>query len=70
MYNGKPGYDLGDLFREHAVKKGYFSVVGRSGDQIMLSTGEMVYFLLLFRQDTHLYYVQVDPTVIGEIIWT
>ncbi|KAJ3898100.1 hypothetical protein F5879DRAFT_654784 [Lentinula edodes] len=41
-YNGIPGYDLGDLFREHAVKKGYFSVVGRSGDQIMLSTGEMV----------------------------
>ncbi|KAJ4493538.1 hypothetical protein C8J55DRAFT_602138 [Lentinula edodes] len=42
MYNGIPGYDMGDLFREHAVKKDYFSVVGRSGDQIMLSTGEMV----------------------------
>ncbi|KAJ3807588.1 hypothetical protein F5876DRAFT_68001 [Lentinula aff. lateritia] len=42
MYNGISGYDPGDLFREHAIKKGYFAVVGRSGDQIMLSTGEMV----------------------------
>ncbi|KAJ3928039.1 MAG: hypothetical protein NXY57DRAFT_1064096 [Lentinula lateritia] len=41
-YKGSPGYDTGDLFREHTTKPGYFSVVGRLGDQIMLSSGEMV----------------------------
>ncbi|KAJ4469967.1 hypothetical protein C8J55DRAFT_551543 [Lentinula edodes] len=42
IYQGKPGYDTGDLFREHRSRKGYFAPVGRLGDQLMLSTGEMV----------------------------
>ncbi|KAJ3770019.1 hypothetical protein FB446DRAFT_790862 [Lentinula raphanica] len=40
--NGILAYDPGDLFQEHPTDKGFFRVVGRSGDQIMLSTGEIV----------------------------
>ncbi|KAJ3871569.1 hypothetical protein F5051DRAFT_446052 [Lentinula edodes] len=42
MYEDKPGYDTGDLFREHESRKGYFAAVGRLSDQLMLSTGQMV----------------------------
>ncbi|KAJ3710840.1 hypothetical protein C8R42DRAFT_757307 [Lentinula raphanica] len=40
--NGILAYDPGDLFQEHPTDKGFFRIVGRSGDQIMLSTGEIV----------------------------
>ncbi|KAJ3820104.1 hypothetical protein F5880DRAFT_1615858 [Lentinula raphanica] len=40
--NGLIAYDPGDLFQEHPTLNGFFRVVGRSGDQIMLSTGEIV----------------------------
>ncbi|KIK71517.1 hypothetical protein GYMLUDRAFT_338794 [Collybiopsis luxurians FD-317 M1] len=39
---GIPAYDPGDIFMKHPVKEGHYCVIGRSSDQIMLSSGEMV----------------------------
>lgn len=41
-YDGIPAYDPGDLFVAHKSKKNHFAVFGRSNDQIMLGTGEIV----------------------------
>ena len=40
MINGKPGYATSDLIMEHPNRPGFWKIMGRVDDQIMLSIGE------------------------------
>ncbi|KAF5372435.1 hypothetical protein D9757_009931 [Collybiopsis confluens] len=41
-YAETPAYDPGDIFMKHPTKEHHYCVIGRSSDQIMLMSGEMV----------------------------
>jgi hypothetical protein len=50
-WNGEPEYRTGDILIKHPTKTGYYKVLGRKGDKVMLSSGEVVRdstFLLTF----------------------
>ena len=40
------GLSTNDLLMEHPTRKGWYAILGRADDQIMLSTGEKVSFCL------------------------
>lgn len=39
-YKGKDAHSISDLLVPHPTKKGLWKIIGRSDDQITLSTGE------------------------------
>jgi hypothetical protein len=41
-WNGLPAYSTGDLLLQHPQRPNYYKVLGRSKDQVMLSSGEIV----------------------------
>ncbi|KAH9480076.1 Adenylate-forming reductase Nps10 [Psilocybe cubensis] len=46
-WNGRPAYATGDGLVPHPFKKGYYKVIGRNKDQILLSSGQVVDPMLL-----------------------
>lgn len=43
-WNGRSAYATGDGLVAHPFKKGYYKVIGRNKDQILLSSGQVVSF--------------------------
>lgn len=41
-WDDEPAYQTGDLLIEHPTKAGHYKILGRKGDQIMMSSGEVV----------------------------
>lgn len=54
-----------DLFVRHPTKPGLWKIYGRKDDQIMLSTGEKVFFKCAFVDSRIDLYVQTNPGPLG-----
>lgn len=65
---GKGAYNPGDLFLAHPSKPHTYKMFGRMSDQIMLTTGLVVQFVLwlLWNHLANKPFCKIDPVAIGE----